>query len=289
MRDDGRPKNTVLFTFMTHAIAQLSDADLLNAVARAATDERRATAELLRLLAELDARRLYLGAGFSSLFTYCTQVLHLSEHAAYHRIEAARAVRQFPIVLDLLSQGALTLTTVALLRPHLTMENHERLLAAARYRTKRDVEHQIACLAPEPDVKPLVRKLQMRTEVDAALGLLSVVPSERTAPGPMCVVRSSTEKAPRTVIRPTAPERYLVKVTVSAETHAKLRRAQDLLSHTIPNGDHAAILDRALTLLVDQLERQKIGLKKRVGATPRPRGQAARSTVPVKTRHLNGS
>jgi hypothetical protein len=35
---------------------------------------------LLALLMELDARRLYLGEGCSSLFTYCTQVLHLSEH-----------------------------------------------------------------------------------------------------------------------------------------------------------------------------------------------------------------
>jgi hypothetical protein len=73
-----------------------TDRDLLAAVARAAADERHATVELLRLLAELDARRLYLGEGCSSLFSYCTQVLHLSEHAAYHRIEAARAARLDP-------------------------------------------------------------------------------------------------------------------------------------------------------------------------------------------------
>jgi hypothetical protein len=68
---------------------------------------------------------------------------------------------------------------------------------------------------------------------------------------------------PRATIMPTAPERYLIQVTVSARTHAKLRRAQDLLRHAVPNGDHAEILDRALTLLVDQLERQKIGRTRR--------------------------
>jgi hypothetical protein len=31
---------------------------------------------------EVDARKLYAGQGFSSLFTYCVQKLHLSEHAA---------------------------------------------------------------------------------------------------------------------------------------------------------------------------------------------------------------
>jgi hypothetical protein len=31
--------------------------------------------ELIASLAELDARRLYLGEGFPSMFAYCTQVL----------------------------------------------------------------------------------------------------------------------------------------------------------------------------------------------------------------------
>jgi hypothetical protein len=33
------------------------------------------------------------------MFTYCTQILHLAEHAAYNRIEAARAARRFPLIL----------------------------------------------------------------------------------------------------------------------------------------------------------------------------------------------
>ena len=109
----------------TNSLATMSDRDLLDATARVVRDERRSTADLLALLGELDSRRLYLGEGCSSLFTYCTQVLHLSEHAAYHRIEAARAARQFPIIVGLVADGSVTLTTVALLRPHLTAENHE--------------------------------------------------------------------------------------------------------------------------------------------------------------------
>src|SRR6476659_879602 len=99
----------------THSIAQMSDAELIDATATAARDECRSTARLLALLAEFDARRLYLGEGCSSLFTYCTQVLHFSEHAAYHRIETARAAQRFPALLDHLSDGSLTLTTVGLL------------------------------------------------------------------------------------------------------------------------------------------------------------------------------
>src|SRR5690349_21231010 len=90
----------------------MSNRELIDSTVRAARHERCATAELLALLGELDERRLYLGEGCSSLFTYCTQVLHLSEHAAYHRIEAARAARRFPVILSLATEGALTLTTV---------------------------------------------------------------------------------------------------------------------------------------------------------------------------------
>jgi hypothetical protein len=100
----------------TSAFRNLSDLDLLSTVKTLATDERHATARLIAALAELDARRLYLGEGCASLFAYCTQVLRLSEHAAYGRIEAARAARRFPSVLSLLADGSVTLTTIGLLR-----------------------------------------------------------------------------------------------------------------------------------------------------------------------------
>jgi hypothetical protein len=85
---------------LTPSFATLSDSDLLDQVTRLAVTERHTTAQLIASLMELDARRLYLGQGCSSLFTYCTQVLHLSEHAAYGRIEAARAARRFPVILE---------------------------------------------------------------------------------------------------------------------------------------------------------------------------------------------
>ena len=95
-------------------------------------------------LAELDARRLYRDAGCSSLFTYCTQRLHLSEHAAYRRIEAARVARRFPLILQRLSEGAVTLTAVGLVAEHLTSENHVALLDQIRHQCKRAVESIVA-------------------------------------------------------------------------------------------------------------------------------------------------
>src|SRR5687767_3334814 len=119
---------TSMMTNISFDFGELSDRDLLARVRDAAVDERRVTAGLIALLAELDSRRLYLGEGCSSLFTYCTQVLCLSEHAAYNRIETARAARRFPIIFELVASAAITLTTVRLLAPHLTEANYCDLL-----------------------------------------------------------------------------------------------------------------------------------------------------------------
>jgi hypothetical protein len=64
-------------------LERLTDAELEAEVLRLATCERRATAALVAHLAELQERRIHERAGFSSLFTYCMEVLRLSEHEAY--------------------------------------------------------------------------------------------------------------------------------------------------------------------------------------------------------------
>jgi hypothetical protein len=84
---------------------------------------------------------------------------------------------------------------------------------------------------------------------------------------------SACSPAPRrAIVRPLAPARYQVQVTVSAETHAKLLRARDLLRHAIPNGDPALILDRALTVLLERLERAKFAASKTDDGGRQPRG-----------------
>jgi len=73
--------------------------------------------------------------------------------------------------------------------------------------------------------------------------------------------------APRPVIRPTAPERYRVQFTIGEATHERLRRLQVFLRREIPDGDPGAIFDRAVTLLLAQVESRKLGV------TPRPRSR----------------
>ena len=93
------------------------------------------------------------------MFSYCTEVLHLSEAEAYLRIAVARASRQHPVLLAMLADGRLHLTGIAKLAPHLTRENRDRLLERATHNSKREIEELVAELAPRPDVPARVRKL----------------------------------------------------------------------------------------------------------------------------------
>src|SRR5882672_3956176 len=84
----------------------LSDQDLFARLDVLAGKEREALVELLAHLAVLDTRpALYAAQSYGSLFGYCTKALRLSEDAACGRIEAARACRRFPLILDMLASG----------------------------------------------------------------------------------------------------------------------------------------------------------------------------------------
>src|SRR5882762_5802696 len=131
----------------------LSDQDLLVRLETLAGKEREASVDLIAHLAALDSRpALFLGHGYGSLFNYCVQALRLSEDAACSRIEAARACRRFPLILDLLGSGELNLTAVRLLGRHLTPQNHQTILAKARRRSRQQIEVLVAELAPRSDV-----------------------------------------------------------------------------------------------------------------------------------------
>jgi len=93
-------------------------------------------------------------------------------------------------------------------------------------------------------------------------------------------VQLVTQACPRpAAIKPLAPDIYKVQFTLSSAGYQQLRRAQDLLRHTIPNGDAGVILERALGLLVEQLEKNKLAAAKR----PRP---ARESPAPTRSRHI---
>jgi len=181
------------------------------------------------------------------------------------------------------------LTTITLLGPVLTPANLSALLDAARHKSKRHVEILVAGLAPQPDVKPVVRRLPDRTQNVAALERASIPLASLAVPSlldaapqdePTGLPAPSRAAAPRPTMAPIAGDRFLSRVTLSADAHARLRCAQDLMRHSVPNGDAAEIIDRALALLVEHLRRTKLA------STPRPRTTSSESQCSSTSRHI---
>ncbi len=230
----------------------LSDDEVLRRTGELAAQGKQIDAVLIAHMAEIDGRRLYRGQACPSMFAYATERLRLSEGQAYERITVARRSREYPELLEMLADGRLTLTAAAKLGPHLTPENSAALLERATRATRRQIEVLVAEVSPKADVVSSVRKLRARA-------------TQRE-------VRSAGAGA---AVVPIAPGRYRVQFTASAELEAKIARARALLRHTIPSGDVAAIVDQAMTVLLDKLERRRCGKAERppdavpTGATSR--------------------
>jgi len=268
-----------------YSLSHVSDPDLVRGLASAVAQDRSATAVVLAHLAEFDARRLYVPAAFPSTYLYCLHELHLSEDAAYKRIQAARAARQFPAIFEAVAEGRLHLTAVNLLAPYLTPENAEALLKAAAHRTKSEIEQLLAERFPRSETLALVQALPSSPPLPE--DQRPPVPPQTCASDGVGVTRGVAPEqvplAPRSNTTPVAPERFLVQFTFGKSEHDDLQYAQALLSHVIPSGDIAKVIARALKALISQQEKRKLG------ATSKPRPSPRRATgkryIPAHVRH----
>jgi hypothetical protein len=86
------------------------------------------------------------------------------------------------MILDGLENGSLTLTTVRLLGPHLTVENHERVLASAHHKRKQEIEQIVATLNPKPAVAAMIRRVSTPLQREVTVSALDLTPAVAEAP-----------------------------------------------------------------------------------------------------------
>ena len=257
-----------------HSLRSLSDDELLRGLRELLGRSRGLEAELVAHVGEVDERRLFARFAAPSMFAYCTDVLRLSEAEAYLRIAAARSAREHPMLLAMLADGRLHLSAIALLAPHLTRENRDEVLARAAHLSKRQIQELVAELSPQPDAPTTIRKLPERSAVrvapSASAGCL-VRPARELRPDGVAVPAPERPASRRAAVEPTAPARYKVQFTASAELRSKLERLQALMRSDVPDGDVGAIIERAVTEKLQRLEARRFGL------TARPRMAAERA------------
>jgi 5-methylcytosine-specific restriction endonuclease McrA len=236
-------KNRVLHLEMR--LTDLSNEELLSSLKSLVCEGNRILAKVIAYLAEVEDRRLHLELACSSMFDFCTRKLGFSEGESFRRLTAARLVRRFPVLLEAIASGRLHLSSVVRLRDLFSEENVDELVEAASGKTKREVEELIAKRAPKPDVAPSIRKLPDVSRPAAPQVALPAAP--RSSP------------IPAGQVQPLSESRYKIQLTASAALKDKLEHARALMSHRNPSGDLAAVVEQALDLLIEKLEKEKLG------------------------------
>ena len=235
---------------MQTRLSTISNTALLERLNHLISKNNQVTIEVLVHLGEVDARRLFAEEGFSSMFGYCIARLGMCGAATGRRIAAARAGRRFPLVLSLIGEGRLHLTGAALLAKHLTEDNHRQMLETACGMSKRQIETMLADLAPKPDVPDRIRKV--RRPAARSRDTSSPVPAGVAAP-----LRLSPAPPPA----PLGQSRFKVQFTATKELVAKLEKAKALLSHRVPDGDMATVIEEALEALIDKVEKDRFAVR----------------------------
>lgn len=139
-------------------LSQLTNQELSHKIQFFVREERRATVEVLRLLREIERRRVYAELGYSSLFAYCTGELGYSEAAASRRIETMRAMRETVEIEKKLESGELSLSAVSQARVAIRAHERETKVKVSSEQ-KKSVMLQLTGLSKRAAEKVLIREL----------------------------------------------------------------------------------------------------------------------------------
>ncbi len=231
-----------------------SDEELVSQIASLCLAGKRLDARVVVHLIEVEDRALDKRSACSSMWAFCIERLGMSESETRARLNAAKLVRRFPSVLGRLERGDVHLSALRQLAPYLNDENVDTLLDAAKGKTRPQLEELIARLFPRRNAPTI--------EIPVATNMAA--PSASATPSP------SPPLARTARIEPLSASGVLVQMTMSAEGYADLKRARELLGHSIPNGDMVKVIERALRTLVDDLEKTRRAKAARPRASVRP-------------------
>jgi len=272
-------------------LEHVSDTQLRSGLSSLLASDYRTEARIIAHIAEVEERKLHVKDGSPSLFDYCVRRLGLSESEAFHRLTAARIARRFPIVFSLIEQRQIHLTAVCLLRDYLTPENHRELLAEASNKTKLQVQELLARRFPaagrgvvraQVAVTRRLRSSRALSPTTAPIALPpptagSISNSSISSPptADLAPLRESlpAQTAPaRALIEPRSEARYRIQLNASSSLKEKLELFRALVSHSIPSGDVATVLERALELALEQMQKQRFAKTDKPRNPRKPRG-----------------
>lgn len=204
-----------------------NDQELLTDVKALREKEKLVVADLLKYLAEIDSRKLYLARGFSSLFVFCTDELGYSKDEAYIRIQAARLTLVLPEVEEQIRDGSLTLSAAAKVQSAFRKENQGRKKLGSE---KLNLEEK----------REVIKAVQQQSQVQVERVLAGFFP-----------------EAPIEKTKPLSAELTQIQFAVSNEEMAKFAEIKALMAHKNYDGRWDVFFSQIADLALKQLQPKK--------------------------------
>lgn len=187
--------------------------------------EKNLLQDILFTIKEIDIRKMYLDLGYPSLFSYLTQGVGYSEGSAQRRIDGARLLKELPEVSSMIHSGEIKLSQVAMIQKaaRQVLKTHNKKITSNE---KKDLINNLTNISHSETQYEIARFFDLPVLQD---------------------LKSTTQ----------ADESVRLEITLSKELFEKIRKAQQLLSHSVPSGD----LVQYLEYVTEKVIQTKTGAK----------------------------
>jgi len=200
----------------------LKNQELIEKLHGLAALEKKTTAEIVAVIAEVDRRKLFLVLGHTSLFSYLTTELAYTAASAQRRIDAARMLSAVPGLKSDLQTGALNLMQITVVSQSLRQKKKENPKVSVDVREKRELLNRVKGLDLIQTQKLVSQALDLEVQV---------------------LERKRIQK----------DESMRVELTLSKTQQEKLQLAREILSHKHPSLSWAELF----SVLADELIKRR--------------------------------
>ena len=212
-------------TFQEINLKNVPDQELLHRFGRLVQTERKITYQVLKYIAEIEMRKLYLPS-YNNLFSFLVKKHGYSESAAWRRISSAEILTQVPQISTKVEEGALSLTQ---------LDQVQQAIRFVQKTEKREVQLD--------EKVSILNKIENSTQRETKL----ILAQELSIP----LVMENKETIHR-------DESVTLTITFSKEQIALLEQVQDLIAHSVPDKRWSEVMTYLAQKEVDRRTRIQV-------------------------------
>jgi CRISPR/Cas system Type II protein with McrA/HNH and RuvC-like nuclease domain len=218
-------------------LKNLSDGKLIADLHLHVQEERKIATLVIRLLEEVDRRKLYLKMGFGSLIEFCIKELKYSESSAYRRVSAMRVCREVPKTEEKILDGTLSLTVLSQAQTYIRQE--EKLQGQRMTATEK---------------QNLILELENKSSREAE----------------KVFIEKSPQQARIEKIRSITSDKSELRLTLDQATLDNLEKIKSLVSHKSPSANYSEIIKLMSEMVLEKIDPERKEMQKRKAA-PAPK------------------